>query len=104
VNPALAGAATAQLPPARLATGSAVLTMSRQFGSALGVAVLVAIVGTPSPSEIESVFHHVWWTLTGAAVLSALSFAAVGPLRMKEESVAEEIEEALVSMSPEVVA
>ena len=76
VNPALASAATAQLPPARLATGSAVLTMSRQFGSALGVALLVAVIGTPSPSEVESAFHDAWWMMTGAAALSALSFAA----------------------------
>lgn len=104
VNPALASAATAQLPPARLATGSAVLTMSRQFGSALGVALLVAVIGTPSPSEVESAFHDAWWMLTGAAALSALSFLLVGPLVVRQESVAEEIEEAIVAMSPEVVA
>jgi EmrB/QacA subfamily drug resistance transporter len=104
VNPSLAAAATAQLPPARLATGSAVLTMSRQFGSALGVALLVAVIGTPSPSEVEGAFHDAWWMLTGAAALSALSFLLVGPLALPQESVAEEIEEAIVSMSPEVVA
>jgi EmrB/QacA subfamily drug resistance transporter len=104
VNPALASAATAQLPPARLATGSAVLTMSRQFGSALGVALLVAVIGTPSPSEVESAFHDAWWMMTGAAALSALSFLLVGPLVVRQESVAEEIEEAIVAMAPEVVA
>src|ERR1700754_633030 len=91
VNPALAGAATAQLPPARLATGSAVLTMSRQFGSALGVALLVAVIGTPSPSEVESAFHDAWWMLTGAAALSALSFLLVGPLALPKETAEQEI-------------
>jgi hypothetical protein len=33
----------ASLPPARFATGSAVLNMCRQIGAVLGVAVLVAI-------------------------------------------------------------
>lgn len=45
VLPSLASAVAASLPPARLATGSAVLAMSRQIGSVLGVALgsLVAL-------------------------------------------------------------
>jgi EmrB/QacA subfamily drug resistance transporter len=104
VNPSLAAAATAQLPPARLATGSAVLTMSRQFGSALGVALLVAVLGTPAPAEIVDAFKDVWWMMVGAGALSAVAFAAVGPLVHKEESVTEEIEEAIASMAPELAA
>jgi EmrB/QacA subfamily drug resistance transporter len=101
VNPALAGAATAQLPPTRLSTGSAVLTMSRQIGSALGVALLVAVLGTPSPSEVVDTFKDAWWMMCGAAVLAALSFVAVGPLtRPGEETLAEEVEEALGAMAP----
>src|SRR3954449_8927271 len=46
VIPSLTSAATSALPPHRFATGSAVLAMSRQIGVALGVAVLVALVGT----------------------------------------------------------
>ena len=104
VNPALAGAATAQLPPTRLATGSAVLTMSRQIGSALGVALLVAVLGTPSPAEAVDAFKDAWWMMIVAAVAAAGSFAAVGPLVHKEESVVEEIEEGIASMAPEVAA
>lgn len=104
VNPALAGAATAQLPPARLATGSAVLTMSRQLGSALGVALLVAVIGTPSPAEVVDAFDDAWWMMVAAAAASALAFAAVGRLDIEEESVAEEIEGAMASMAPEVAA
>jgi MFS family permease len=104
VNPSLAAAATAQLAPARLATGSAVLTMSRQFGSALGVALLVAVLGTPSPSEAVDVFQDAWWMMVGAAAASAVCFALVGPLAAKHESVAEEIEEAVGSFGPEVAA
>ncbi|MCW2983386.1 MAG: major facilitator transporter, partial [Conexibacter sp.] len=103
VNPSLAGAATAQLPPTRLATGSAVLTMSRQIGSALGVALLVAVLGTPSPAEAVDAFKDAWWMMIVAAAGSAVSFAAVGPLVRREETVAEEIEEAIASMAPEVV-
>jgi hypothetical protein len=103
VNPSLAGAATAQLPPARLATGSAVLTMSRQIGSALGVALLVAVLGTPSPAEAVDAFKDAWWMMIAAAALSAASFAAVGPLVREEATVVEEIEEGIATMGPEVV-
>jgi EmrB/QacA subfamily drug resistance transporter len=102
VNPALAGAATAQLPPARLATGSAVLTMSRQIGSALGVAVLVAVLGTPSSADLAGSFDDAWTLMVAAAIGSIAAFAAVGPLARPQSSVEEEIESAIASMAPEV--
>jgi MFS family permease len=104
VNPALAGAATAQLPPTRLATGSAVLTMSRQLGSALGVALLVAVLGTPSPSEVVDTFDHAWWMMVAAAFASAAAFTFVGSLKAHEGNVEEELEAAVASMAPEVAA
>ncbi len=104
VNPALAGAATAQLPPTRLATGSAVLTMSRQLGSALGVALLVAVLGTPSPSAVVDTFDHAWWMMVAAAFASAAAFTFVGSLKAHEGSVEEELEAAVASMAPEVAA
>jgi EmrB/QacA subfamily drug resistance transporter len=104
VNPALAGAATAQLPPTRLATGSAVLTMSRQLGSALGVALLVAVLGTPSPAEIVGTFDNAWWMMVAAAFASAAAFTFVGSLKAHEGSVEEELEAAVASMAPEVAA
>jgi EmrB/QacA subfamily drug resistance transporter len=104
VNPALAGAATAQLPPTRLATGSAVLTMSRQLGSALGVALLVAVLGTPSPADVVDAFDHAWWMMVAAAFASAAAFTFVGSLKAHEGSVEEELEAAVASMAPEVAA
>ena len=91
VNPALAGAATAQLPPTRLATGSAVLTMSRQLGSALGVALLVAVLGTPSPAGVVDAFDDAWWMMVAAAFGSAAAFTFVGSLKAHAGSVEEEI-------------
>jgi hypothetical protein len=81
VNPALASAATAQLPAARLATGSAILTMSRQLGSALGVALFVAVLGTPSPAELAGAFRDVWTLMYVSGLGAALAFLAVGPVR-----------------------
>ena len=53
-------AATA-LPPQRFATGSAVLTMARQVGFTLGVAILVAVLGRPAtPRRRLDAFRHGW--------------------------------------------
>jgi hypothetical protein len=66
----------AALPAARLSTGSAVLNMSRQIGTALGVALLVAIIGE-EPSRDLLAFRHAYF-VTGALALgsglAALSF------------------------------
>src|SRR5271168_430546 len=58
VIPTLTGAGASSLAPERFATGAAVLTMGRQIGSALGVAVLVAVLGTAATSASD--FHAVW--------------------------------------------
>ena len=53
-------AAAGTLPPNRATTGSAVLTMARQVGSAIGVAVVVVILGTAAVHPVAA-FHHVGW-------------------------------------------
>ena len=45
--PTLMATGTSQLPPHAFATGSAVINMLRQVGLAIGVAVLIALLGTP---------------------------------------------------------
>jgi MFS family permease len=49
-QPTLFGVASAALPPARLSTGTAILNMSRQIGMAIGVAVVVGILGAGAPT------------------------------------------------------
>ena len=78
VIPSLTSAATSSLPPERFATGSAVLSMSRQIGVALGVAVLVSIVGTPAPGEAVDRFHDGYVFITAAALAAAVAMAALG--------------------------
>jgi len=69
--PVLSAAAVSSLPGERFAVGSAVNQTARQVGGALGVALLVVIVGTPH-SAISALhnFHHLWWYAAGMAVLS----------------------------------
>jgi len=59
------------LPPQSFATGSAVVNMLRQVGLAVGVAVLIAILGSPdSPAQALSAFQAGW------AVIAAVSLGA----------------------------
>jgi hypothetical protein len=80
VIPTLASAVAGSLPAARFATGSAVYGMTRQFGIALGVAVLVAVLGTPRDAEILGAFQMAWMIIASAAVASAIAAIAIGRL------------------------
>jgi EmrB/QacA subfamily drug resistance transporter len=78
VNPALTAAAAASLPPTRFATGAAILTMGRQFGTALGVAILVPVLGAGVPAAAD--FDGVWAMVVLGGLGSGLGLAAIGPL------------------------
>jgi MFS family permease len=73
--PTMMATASSSLPPPSFATGSAVVNMIRQTGLALGVAVLVAILGRhthPGPAALAA-FRHGWWAA------AAISLASVVP-------------------------
>src|SRR6516165_6956431 len=76
--PALGGAATAPLPPQRFATGSALYAMTRQIGVALGVACLVAILGTASGASAVTAFHHAWIFMLGCGLLAGVVLQGIG--------------------------
>lgn len=72
--PTIMATAAGSLPPHSFATGSAVVNMVRQTGLAIGVAVLVAILGTVSANHSElSTFRHAW------VVTAAIALVAVPP-------------------------
>jgi MFS family permease len=75
--PSVSAAAVSALPPARLATGSAVLQMARQLGIALGVAILIAIFGHPSPQDALAHFHNGWWFVAAAGFAAAIAGARI---------------------------
>jgi len=67
--PTFMATAAAALPPASFATGSAAVNMIRQIGLAVGVALLIAVLGTPhSPAASLTAFRHGWWVAAGLAV------------------------------------
>lgn len=68
--PNIYAAGVASLEPARYATGSAVLSMSRQIGAALGVAIFVAVFGAPASEEVVAAFRR-GWILSAALSISA---------------------------------
>jgi EmrB/QacA subfamily drug resistance transporter len=76
--PSLTSAAASSLPPARLATGSGVVAMLRQLGFVLGVAIFVAIFGTPSPGEALDHFQNAWIFIAAAAGLAAVAAGSIG--------------------------
>ena len=76
--PTLFATASAALPPARFATGSAVVNMARQIGFAVGVAVFVAVVGTPgTPAGRLTGFQHGWLVIAGTALAAGLAALAL---------------------------
>jgi EmrB/QacA subfamily drug resistance transporter len=82
VNPTLSSAAAAALPAGRFATGSAIYNMSRQLGSALGVALLVAIVGTPTRAGAVDAFRGGVLIVVAGGALTAIAAAAMGRVRI----------------------
>ena len=77
VIPTLTGAGASSLAPERFATGAAVLTMGRQVGSALGIAMLVAVLGTGLVTLSD--FHSGWLISVFGGVSAAGALAALGP-------------------------
>jgi EmrB/QacA subfamily drug resistance transporter len=73
--PTLIGASAAGLPPTRFATGMALATTARQLGAVIGVALLVAVVGTPRDAQDALDAFHAGFALCAAAVLVSAAAA-----------------------------
>jgi EmrB/QacA subfamily drug resistance transporter len=64
-------AAASALPAHRATTGSAVLNTARQVGSAIGVALLVVLLGS-GHADLAS-YHRGWWLLVASGLFSAVA-------------------------------
>ena len=71
--PVLSAAAVSTLPPHRFAVGSAVNQTARQIGGAIGIAVLVMLLGSPGRvADVVPRFHHLWAFGAAMALLSGV--------------------------------
>ncbi len=71
--PTLMGVGAGGLPSSAFATGSGVINMVRQAALAVGVAMFVAIIGSPaSPLERVAAFHRGWWIMAGVTALALI--------------------------------
>jgi EmrB/QacA subfamily drug resistance transporter len=82
VIPTLASTTAASLPASRFATGSAVYGMTRQFGIALGIAIVIAVLGTPRAADLLAAFRTSWTVIMGLAFASAVAAVAIGRIRV----------------------
>ena len=73
--PTLIGASATGLPPTRFATDMALATTARQLGAVIGVALLVAVVGTPRGAQDALDAYHAGFALCAAAVLASAAAA-----------------------------
>ncbi|MFI9720042.1 MFS transporter [Streptomyces sp. NPDC052396] len=71
-------AAAGRLPEARMSSGSGVLMVSRQGGTALGVAVLVALGGGAHHPSLGAL-RHGWLVAAVASALAVVAALAFGP-------------------------
>jgi EmrB/QacA subfamily drug resistance transporter len=78
--PTMMATAAGSLPPASFATGSGVVNMLRQTGLALGVALLVAVLGTATARGTGTLgaFQHAWWVTAGISLLAVVPAVAIG--------------------------
>ena len=75
--PTFMASGAASLPPQSFATGSAVVNMLRQVGLVVGVAGLIAILGSPhTPAQALRAFQA-GWAVTAAVSLGAAAAGAV---------------------------
>ncbi len=79
--PSMIASAAVDLPPQRSATGSAVVNTARQLGYVLGVAVLVAVLGSlgERPERLLTAFRHGWWFVAAVAAVSAVTAFGLTP-------------------------
>jgi NTE family protein len=75
--PTLSGAAVGSVPGPRFAVATSLNSVARQLGAALGVAVLIAVIATPSPSQALHAFEHGWWFAAGCFLVGSAACLAL---------------------------
>jgi MFS family permease len=82
--PTLVAIALGEMPPTRFSTGTAVYSAFRQIGTALGVAVWLAVLGTASLTNASS-YASGWVVITAIAAAASVAVLST-PRRASAES------------------
>jgi EmrB/QacA subfamily drug resistance transporter len=103
VNAPITNAAVSGMPVAQAGVAAAIATTSRQFGQAIGVAVIGAIIasdaGPTTGTAMTDASHAAWWTLAGlGALVFALGAIATGTRAQRSGRIA------AARLSPETIA
>ncbi len=78
VLPNIAAAVASTLPPGSLATGTAVLSAGRQVGAALGVAILVALLGSAAITGDAGDFDKAWALIAISSAVAGVIALSIG--------------------------
>ncbi len=76
--PNLTSAAIASVPGRGFATAAGLNSVARQVGAALGVAVVVAIIGSPTALDAAATFDHAWTFGSACLFVAGLGCLLVG--------------------------
>jgi MFS family permease len=74
--PVLSAAAVAGLPQERFGVGGAMNQTARQVGAVLGVAILIAIIGTPTSLDDALAHFRAAWLVGALAVLGSAAISS----------------------------
>ncbi len=97
--PTLIATGSSSLPPRAFASGSAVVNMLRQIGLAVGVAVLIAVLGSPhSEADTLAAYQRAWYIVAGLSMISGVVGLAL--LSSRKRATAEATQPPVSAVAP----
>jgi predicted acylesterase/phospholipase RssA/CRP-like cAMP-binding protein len=84
--PNLTGTAVASAPGDSFATATGMNSVARQVGAALGIAMVVAIIGTPTSATAFAVFHGAWTFGAVCLFAAGLGCLLIGRVKVADAS------------------
>ena len=99
--PNLSGAAVASAPGESFATATGMNAVARQVGAALGVALIIAILGTPSRLQVMDAFDNAWTFGAACLFTAGLGCLLVGRVSSEAPALADAARAVMRARAPE---